>query len=55
LPWLVLVALLKAIYCFAAAILTLMSAMKRLRWIRRGFLHLGVIAGLARIRPREQY
>lgn len=55
LPWLVLVALLKATYCFAAALLTLMSAMKRLRWVRRGFLHLGVIAGLARIRPREQY
>lgn len=55
LPGLLLLAALKALYCFAAALVNLASAMNRLRWTRRGVMHLGVLAGLARIRPKEQY
>ena len=52
---LILAALLKATYCFAAALINGASAMKRLWWARRGVMHLGVIAGLVRIRPKAQY
>jgi succinoglycan biosynthesis protein ExoM len=52
---LVLAASLKAVYCFAAALVNGASAMKRLWWARRGVMHLGVVAGLAKIRPKVQY
>lgn len=52
---LVVFALLKAGYCFAAAIVNGASPTKRLWWARRGVMHLGVIAGLVRIRPKAQY
>ncbi len=48
-------ALAKALYCFAAALVNGASAMKRLWWARRGVMHLGVIAGVMRIRPKAQY
>ncbi|MBV1867169.1 MAG: glycosyltransferase [Marinosulfonomonas sp.] len=54
-PGLVAAALAKASYCFAVALVNCASAMKRLWWLRRGVMHLGVIAGLARIRPKAQY
>ncbi|MDH5531491.1 MAG: hypothetical protein OEY05_15780, partial [Paracoccaceae bacterium] len=53
--WFGLAALLKAVYCFAVALLNGASAMKRLWWVRRGVMHVGVIAGLVRIRPKSQY
>ena len=48
-------AVLKVIYCFTIALLNGASAMKRLWWVRRGVMHLGVIAGLTQIRPKAQY
>ena len=48
-------AFLKASYCFAVAAVNGASRVKRLWWARRGVMHLGVIAGLARIRPKAQY
>jgi succinoglycan biosynthesis protein ExoM len=55
LPLLILIASLKAAFCLFVALLNLASAMKRLWWARRGAMHLGVIAGLAQIRPKAQY
>lgn len=54
-PVLFLAALLKAAFCFSAVLINLASAMKRLWWMRRGVMHLGVIAGLLQIRPKTQY
>ncbi len=51
----ILAALLKAAYCFTAALINGASAMKRLWWVRRGVMHIGVIAGLVKIRPKAQY
>ncbi len=52
---LILAAVLKSAYCFVAALINGASAAKRLWWARRGVMHLGVIAGLVRIRPKAQY
>ncbi|MEE9388246.1 MAG: glycosyltransferase family 2 protein [Paracoccaceae bacterium] len=54
-PVSMMVALLKAGYCFAVALINGASAVKRIWWMRRGVMHLGVIAGLVRIRPKAQY
>lgn len=48
-------AILKATYCFTIALANVASAVKRLWWMRRGVMHLGVIAGLMQIRPKAQY
>jgi succinoglycan biosynthesis protein ExoM len=52
---LLLLATLKACVCLIATLLNLASATKRLWWVRRGAMHLGVIAGLVQITPKAQY
>ncbi|MEM7076967.1 MAG: glycosyltransferase family 2 protein, partial [Pseudomonadota bacterium] len=46
LPGLVVMALVKAVYCLICAILTIGFATLRLWWLRRSIMHFGVTAGL---------
>ncbi|MEM8581766.1 MAG: glycosyltransferase family 2 protein [Pseudomonadota bacterium] len=55
LPRLVFVAILKAAYCLLRALVSARFATRRLWWLRRGVLHLGVTAGLVRLTPKTQY
>lgn len=49
------VALTKAAYCLFAATINGASSMKRLWWVRRSVMHIGVAAGLLKIKARAQY
>lgn len=55
LPKLILLALIKALYCLLRALASACFATSRLWWLRRCVMHLGVMAGLARITPKTQY
>lgn len=55
LPRMVCLALLKAAYCLFVAIISFGFATKRLWWLRRAVMHLGVMAGLVRLTPKAQY
>ncbi len=55
LPRLVMTALAKTMYCLVVAGLNLGFATRRLWWLRRGAMHMGVLAGLVRLRAKPQY
>ena len=53
-PLLFLMAVMKAAYCLFWALLSAGRA-ARIWWLRRGVMHLGVTAGLAKLTPKPQY
>ncbi len=55
LPKLLVLAMMKAAYCLILALVSAGYATRRLWWLRRGVMHLGVMAGLVRLTPKTQY